>query len=681
MRDGKLNNFLFIILFLLSWQRVFSLSFSEEVLLERALYSIRIDGKLENQEWQNAYLVEDFYQIYPDIDKKPSQKAEVRLLYDENFLYISFLKNDNHIKSASINRDETEFEDSFEIILSPKVAERSGYGFRVNPIGTQTDFLVLNDGKDIDYSWDSIWFSAVSKTEHAYTIELAIPFKVMFLERKEENRIGIIITFSDTLSSGKWEVNGFSAQKLSYENYRQISASVVMVLHGIRTGKVYNELIPFVSFEHNYTSQKPEGKFGLDFNSKIGSNISTEITLNPDYAQIEADVDRFNLDRANLLYYPEKRLFYSQNSEILKTPINLFYTRTLMDTKGGGKFSLRTSSFDILFLLTRTNSVYEEDLFNLGVSRFRYKRKNVIFGLLNILNNSQNKEKVFSADTTWFIGSAWQISGQFARSFNNGDDESNAYDISITKLFTNPKFDFGFSFDWTRLGSSFNCVTSFLPYGNNLDQKNAEFSISYIPSKYIKEIFFYSQYLNWNFLEPSKSFLRQYHIALDTLFTSDISLQLSHNENRRFYDNQYYYNKFSLIKVIFGAQQRNILSIGYMWGDNFGSRFKDLGVVIYYYPIDLLRLTLIYERFEFNNYKKEIKNLTVLNTSCRLAPKFFFRTFYQRSDITNSTDLNLLLQYEFAAGRNFYLVLNKGRDYLGAKRNAIFVKLAYGFPF
>ena len=146
-----------------------------------------IDGKLDDPEWRKATPLAAFKTFKPDFDKEPSEKTEVFVLYDRDYLYFGFNCLDSEparIKASLSKRDNIDADDWIGIALDTFNDHQSGYLFCVNPLGVQMDGMLNADGNG-DGSYDAVWTSQGKIGAAGYTVEMAIPFKSLrFLFRK-----------------------------------------------------------------------------------------------------------------------------------------------------------------------------------------------------------------------------------------------------------------------------------------------------------------------------------------------------------------------------------------------------------------------------------------------------------------------------------------------------------------
>jgi len=237
------------------------------------------------------------------------------MLYDDNFLYVSAICYDGGKRVIqTLKRDVGHWEsDGFAIVLDPVNERSNGFVFGVNAGGAQMEGLVSANGTSEE--WDAKWYSQITQYENYWVVEMAIPFKSI---RYDQNL--------------KWGVN-FVRNDMG-ENLYSTWAKVPIQISGTDLGftgllswdnppplaKGNTVLIPYIfggtsqNFEDNETQQYTYNT-GLDAKIAITSNLNVDVTINPDFSQVDVDQQVTNLSRFSL-FFPERRNFFLENSDI-----------------------------------------------------------------------------------------------------------------------------------------------------------------------------------------------------------------------------------------------------------------------------------------------------------------------------------------------------------------------------
>ena len=274
---------------------------------------IRIDGKLNEPEWQKVQHISNFTQRELNEGEPASEKTEVAVLYNDKYLYIGvwcFDSKPNRIVAREMERDFKHWaEDNFEIVIDTYKDNRTGFLFIINPNGAKSDALVASNGSEINRDWDGVWDVATKVNEAGWFAEIAIPFSTLRFEKKYEQIWGI--NFERNIRRKREQVlwQGWSR---NYDLEQVSHAGTLVGLYGISDSKMF-EIKPYANtgFERNLEDSVRSRIFktGFDVNYRINPNVKINFTINTDFAQVESDINRVNLTRFPL-YFPEKREFF-----------------------------------------------------------------------------------------------------------------------------------------------------------------------------------------------------------------------------------------------------------------------------------------------------------------------------------------------------------------------------------
>ncbi len=276
-----------------------------------------IDGELDESEWDLVEPIRDFVQQDPNPGQAVSELTEVRLLYDDEFLYVGVYCFDSEgekgIVVTNMRRDFRPLDgDVFSLALDTFDDDRNGYLFSTNPFGAKRDTQVGEDGRMGNQDWDGIWYAQSKITESGWQAEMAIPFKTLRFRNTEEQVWGI--NFQRRIRR-KNESAHWSPIPRPYRISRISRAGRLEGLSGIRPGrnlyvKPYISL-PVTRRQADDVDFVPEA--GLDVKYGLGSELTLDLTVNTDFSQVEADDQQINLTRFSL-FFPEKREFFLENA-------------------------------------------------------------------------------------------------------------------------------------------------------------------------------------------------------------------------------------------------------------------------------------------------------------------------------------------------------------------------------
>ena len=305
----------------------------------------RIDGRLDDAVWNRAEALTGFVQHEPFAGTPATEESRVYLLFDENSLYIGCRLFDDHPENiiSELGRRESIYRsDHIALYFDTFHNHRTGYRFAVNPYGVQEDGQINNDDQ-YSSSWDAVWKSAARVDSLGWVAEFEIPFFNLRFPDKEEQVWGFNLQ-----RQIRYKAESVNWKPISVDDsgVRISRLGHLVGLHKIRRGRDI-ELYPYglSGFsERRASGRDGRNDMGLDARYGLTSDVTLDLTVNPDFAQVEADVLEVNLTRFPTRF-PEKRKFFLEGTGIFSTPIQLFYTRRIGargDILWGAKLTGRT---------------------------------------------------------------------------------------------------------------------------------------------------------------------------------------------------------------------------------------------------------------------------------------------------------------------------------------------------
>ena len=286
-----------------------------------------IDGKINEQIWESASIATDFIMFEPDNGKpiSPDKKTEVKVLYDNNAIYISALLYDNEpekIQRELTSRDVFGVSDHFSVHINGFNDGQQDFRFFVSASGVQMDCLATEDYED--FSWDSIWDSEVTLTEFGWVVEMKIPYAALRFSKADKQT---------------WGLNFMREIKRDVQKYTwnlvdtKIGAVITQagILEGIENIKPPTRLffIPYVSGyyqEDDFNSDRTL-KAGLDIKYGINDSFTLDAILVPDFGQTKFDNAILNLEPFEQ-QLEENRPFFTEGTDLFSKG-NLFYSRRI----------------------------------------------------------------------------------------------------------------------------------------------------------------------------------------------------------------------------------------------------------------------------------------------------------------------------------------------------------------
>lgn len=280
---------------------------------------IVIDGVLDEPAWRAAAPASAFVQADPLEGQPATDDTEVRVAYDADSLYVAAVCHDgdpagivvNEIRKDFVGRDQ----DTFEVLLDTFADRRNGFVFVTNPEGAKSDTQVANEGREVNPNWDAVWWVEARRTADGWVAEFRIPFKTLRFEAGAGRPWGI--NFARRVRRRN-EVSYWSPVARAFSIYRASAGGDLTGLPALSTGRNLR-VKPFVMGGAvrgvGRDGFDGDASAGVDVKAGLTPSLTLDVTVNPDFAQAEADEQQVNLTQFSL-FFPEKREFFLENSGI-----------------------------------------------------------------------------------------------------------------------------------------------------------------------------------------------------------------------------------------------------------------------------------------------------------------------------------------------------------------------------
>lgn len=305
-----------------------------------------IDGKLDEEVWQKAAVLKDFYQIQPGDNTPPSRPTEVLLGFDSKFIYIAFKATDepDKVRATVAKRDNIFQDDHVGFYLDTFNDRRKAFEAFFNPLGIQADGI-LTEGRGEDFSVDLLMESKGIVHETGFNVEVAIPFKSLRFEagkgklwgahffrriKRFENELDSWMPFNRSIDSNLSQAGHLTGlEGISVERTIELIPSLTVSQNSrfVRTfqpmalstdpGRIVNEPVTL--------------DLGLTAKFIPSSAMTVDLAINPDFAQVEADQLVVTANQRFPIFFSEKRPFFLEGIEIFRTPITAVHTRAIVD--------------------------------------------------------------------------------------------------------------------------------------------------------------------------------------------------------------------------------------------------------------------------------------------------------------------------------------------------------------
>jgi hypothetical protein len=426
-------------------------------IIPRLSASVTLDGSSNEEAWRDV-LPLPMVMYTPTFGGPPTERTEVRLGHDDNFLFVSarlFMSDASMVRCPSKKRDYFEANtDWFGINLDTFNDNENALAFWTTPTGLRWDGAIYGDAVQIrpdmipiNVSWNTFWDVAVVQTAAGWFVEMRIPFSSLRFQDRDGRVVMGLSAFRYIACTAELAV--FPAIEPKWGNWGAWKPSQAsdIVLENVRSRRPLY-IVPYSLGGAGHTTElneeetayvtdrRPKLEAGLDVKYGLSSNLTADLTLNTDFAQVEADDEMVNLTRFSL-FFPEKRLFFQERSSAFSFPMggntNLFYSRRIglheertVRLYGGGRVVGRIGRWDLGFLDLQTAPLPEEDLpsENFGILRMRRQVINpnsYVGGIITSrLGTDGSFNTAYGVDGIFRLSESDYLSLAWAQTFKNG---------------------------------------------------------------------------------------------------------------------------------------------------------------------------------------------------------------------------------------------------------------------
>jgi hypothetical protein len=696
---------------------------------------IKLDGILDEPAWKTVEAVSQFNKKFPNDIGAPKKQTEVKYLFDDKNLYFAFKVYDSGTAIIrSLKRDiGHDGNDGVAVVLDPLNQKTNGFYFVVSALNVQSeDQLTGSSDGGISYSWDTKWFSMTKDYGSYWIAEIAIPLKSIRYNSENKNwGVNFVRIDAKNFEYSTWTRIGpnFKSYDLGYTGLMKwptnppASNNNVILLPYLTGG---------VSEDKSTSKTETTGNVGFDAKIALNSSLNLDLTVNPDFSQVEVDNQVTNLTRFSI-FLPERRAFFLENADLFAgfgiPPIRPFYSRTIGLDKEGNKipilFGARLSgnlSPDVrigaMNMQTGRKGDYAPENFSAFTWQKRVLKRSMVKGYFLNRENfiSVEEEKKNPLDKYGRnAGITFEYSNP-AGSFSYWANYNQSMKPTIKNLNNYAEAgvsyngrNFGFVLDLANVGKNYYTDMGFVQRISNYDADRdtsirigfkhifSEISYTLMPSKgKIGKSELTAQ--NYVVLNPDNSFNElesSLQLKTDFKHASSFNLSLSNNITNLLFPTsftdgiplpakQYQYGQFrfnyvSDTRKLFGWVSE--ITVGQFYNgqvQGFG-----LGINWRHQPHLNLRLNAQLNEIRLpGNYGSTRLVLIAPRIEYNFSTQLFWTTFIQYNTQSNNFNINSRLQYRYKPMSDFFLVYtdNYFTDPLFKSKNrALIFKLSYWF--
>jgi hypothetical protein len=641
---------------------------------------IMVDGKLEENVWQKAPAASGFIQFAPEKGAPASLQTEVRVLYDKNYIYFGFTCFDSqpHKITARVSKREGEVssDDSIAIALDTFNDGQTAYVFFTNLRGIQKDGRLADNGRTFDDTWDGKWLSAGSKTETGWTAELAIPFETLKYNPGKNQTWGLGIT---RFIPRKLETDTWGGPMEFYERVSQFGMITGLDLKKMeKKGKIIPHVITKIEKD-----EKTKIEAGLDIRYALSQSVSADLTVNPDFATVEADQEQINLTRFELSL-KEKRNFFLEGAEIYSQRIRLFYSRRISDIYGGIKVYGKSPGYEFSAMSAQSKKDMDigEDSANFSVIRMRkniFRSSNIGFLLANKIINGKFYGST-GIDLVHFFSEKVNVTGQLAMSYGEKNNRNLAF-------FIRPSYDsstFHIHLRYTHLGAHFADNANSVGFISDDDRHELDSAVEktwWIRKGWIERIYYGSNYnIYWGTRE---SILRSWQIDQGLVFdfTNKLSLEIDYTREFKHYEKDFHNHQLGF-ELGYNTREWQSARLNYEFGKNFDSDYILFGGSVNFKLSKKFSIEYQLNRLYLDpDPEQESTWLHVLRLNHYFTKDLFIKVFFQGNSVIEKENIQAVFVYRFQPPfGTIQLAYQRGTGRFGEKGHqgdTIFLKFSY----
>lgn len=684
------------------------------LVIPRIKGKVELDGLSDEAAWEGIEPLPVIQQT-PVFGKEPSERTEILLGFDDDYLYIAGRLSDSEpskIQAPSRKRDDlsgsTEW---FGVIIDSFCDKENALAFFTTPTGSRLDVSVANDAQVLDprfmpinMSWNTFWDVETVVNEKGWFAEIRIPLSS--LRFQEEDGCVVMGLIAWRWIARKVELITFPAisPDLGAWSAWKPSQAHEVTLEGVK-GKNPFYITPYLlggygqTFELNEMEtsyeriENPALEAGLDVKFGLLSNLTMDLTVNTDFAQVEADDMQINLTRFSL-FFPEKRLFFLERGSIfdfnLEESNRLFYSRRIglhegepVRIYGGARLIGRIGQWDLGFMDMQTAPADDLSSENFGVLRFRRRVFNPYSYLGGIVTTRLGTDGTYNvalgADGIIRVIGDDYFSFHLAHTFENGQEQQDSTFYPSRLGFNWERRTYkglGYNLSFSRTGEDFNPGIGFLMRSDN-KRYGAKILHGWLPGEesflqshniYLRSIIFTRNADNrvesaeigpgWEFSTKSGWYgifaLKMYHEDVTEEFELSDEVEIPAGE----------YTYFGLKGVFNTPMGRLLFAEGMIDAGSFydGDRIS-LTLSPKWSVSSGLELSGMYQinRIDFRDRKKDLTaHIARIRIVLMPSTKISATAFIQYNSAVDSLTANIRLRYNPREGNDLYIVYNDG---------------------
>jgi hypothetical protein len=525
-----------------------------------------VDGAVGDGEWQGAPSAGDFVQYEPRRGEAATVRTEALVLYDATHLYVAFRAWDTEPLAAQLTQRDADLfaDDSVVVMIDSYFDRRSAYYFMTNPLGTQADGRIADDGRQTESSWDAPWRSAAMRTEFGWSAEIAIPLASIKYASGEARTWGI------NFGRSRRRTLEFSTWAGPLDSQARVSQCGRLTGLDVPAPARRHQVVPYAlaRAEQHAASARD---IGVDARYALTPQTAAYATINPDFATIEADQEQVNLTRFEVSLR-EKRQFFLEGQELFGQRIRTFYSRRIADVTAGGKVLGRQGPWTMVFITAESDRIADARA-NYTIGRLQRDvtgRSSVAVVAANRYVNGVNQGAI-SVDTNLFFTRTFGMTAQVVRShglFGHGTEA----------FFLRPSYDSPtghFHVRYTHLGERLRDNLNTIGQVTDDDRREVDSAIEktmWIKAGWFERVEYGS---NYNVYWSQKGVLRSWKVdeSVEVALRNRWSAEVEYTEEFKRFEKDFR-NRQAGFGIGYNTREYQSARVGYEFGRNFDADYS-----------------------------------------------------------------------------------------------------------
>jgi hypothetical protein len=626
----------------------------------------------------------NFIQLEPQNGNKSLSPTKIIVMQNETAIYFGIACFQSVPVTGKIQvRDKfAQSDDGIFILLGTFNDNRNALCFSLNPLGTQSDSRIMDDGRIIDYNWDTQWNSSAQIYDWGWFAEMVIPFNSI---KFKKNLTGWQLNFRRMVREQSeisyWAKNVTEEYKISASgqllniNPKATRNTIMLIPYGM--GKV-------TTSNADWDKYVFENQLGGDILWQINSNLTSNITVNPDFATVEADEDVIDLTKYEI-QYPEKRVFFQEGNEMYQTRLKTFYSRRVGDIAGAIKLTGKAGKTNFNLI----NAFDKNSIDSLGhrpmYTAFRMKRdilksSSLGFTATNKLVGNR-MVSTLSPDYVLNLGSLWKLTGQYVAAIDNWNVLRNTGYVRFAA--ENNFFHWHIRYSYLD-GEGLKDIFNETGYLNDDNRNEFDSDISYkwwIKKTVFKYINFssanniywnddFSRFMSWNINETVQFY-----------FTNKFNIDLKYNNEYRYVtsENTDYYNYFYSATLGYNTEAYNHAQVMFRTGRSFGSDYYSIESGLQFKALNKLALELSPRYIQFSPETIEFKTAFInsLSATYNFTNNLWIKLICQTNSSTDKIYVYGLTGWRFKPPFGYLYFIVNHTEYMDS--NGLFQNKYIGF--